>query len=64
VTSVILGARTKHQLDDNLQAAACEMSGEHMNRLDAAGKIELGYPHDYLRSATITRFMYGGVKIE
>lgn len=64
VTSVILGARTKRQLDDNVQAATFELSDEHMTRLDDAGKIELGYPHDYLRSPTITRFMYGGVKIE
>ncbi len=64
VSSVILGARTKEQLDDNLQAATFELSGEHMSRLDEAGKIELGYPHDYLRSPTILKFMYGGAKIE
>lgn len=64
VASVILGARTRAQLDDNLQAAGFELSNEHMTRLDEAGKIELGYPHDYLRSPTITKFMYGGTKIE
>jgi aryl-alcohol dehydrogenase-like predicted oxidoreductase len=64
VSSVILGARTKAQLDDNLLAAGFELSSEHMNRLDEAGKIDLGYPYDYLRSPTITKFMYGGAKIE
>ena len=64
VASVILGARTKTQLDDNLLAASFELSNEHMSRLDEAGRIELGYPHDYLRSPTITKFMYGGAKIE
>ena len=64
VSSVILGARTKAQLDDNLLAAGFELSSEHMNRLDEAGKIDLGYPYDYLRSPTITKFMYGGTKIE
>ena len=64
VASVILGARTRAQLDDNLQAAGFELSNEHMARLDEAGKIELGDPHDYLRSPTITKFMYGGTKIE
>ncbi len=64
VSSVILGARTKAQLDDNLQAASFELSSEHTTRLDDAGKIELGYPYDYLRSPTITKFMYGGAKIE
>jgi diketogulonate reductase-like aldo/keto reductase len=61
---VIVGARTKSQLDDNLQAASFELPNELMSRLDEAGKIELGYPYDYLRSPTITKFMYGGAKIE
>ena len=64
VTSVILGARTKAQLDDNLAAATFELPNEVVSRLDDAGKIELGYPYDYLRSPTITKFMYGGAKIE
>jgi aryl-alcohol dehydrogenase-like predicted oxidoreductase len=64
VASVILGTRTRAQLDDNLHAAAFELAREHMERLDEAGKIELGYPHDYLRSPTILKFMYGGAKIE
>lgn len=64
VASVILGTRTRPQLDDNLRAATFELSKEHMTNLDEAGKLEHGYPHDYLRSSTITRFMYGGVKIE
>ncbi|HXV14975.1 MAG TPA: aldo/keto reductase [Candidatus Krumholzibacteria bacterium] len=64
VASVILGARTRIQLDDNLQAATFELSPEHMTRLDDAGKIELGYPYDYLRSPTILKFMYGGAQIE
>jgi aryl-alcohol dehydrogenase-like predicted oxidoreductase len=37
---------------------------EQMQRLDDASRIEPGYPHDYLRSATVTRFLYGGAKIE
>ncbi|MCI0451117.1 MAG: aldo/keto reductase [Candidatus Latescibacteria bacterium] len=64
VASVILGARTRSQLDDDLQAATFELSREHMDRLDEAGKLELGYPYEYLRSPTITKFMYGGAKIE
>ncbi len=64
VASVILGARTTSQLLDNLQAATFELPHELMSRLDDAGKVELGYPYDYLRSPTITKFMYGGAKIE
>lgn len=64
VASVIIGARTALQLDDNLNAATLVLSEEQMARLDEVSKIELGYPHSYLRSATVTKFLYGGAKIE
>lgn len=64
VASVIIGARTLVQLDDNLAAATCELSAGQMQRLDDASRIEAGYPHDYLRSGSVTRFLYGGAKIE
>jgi aryl-alcohol dehydrogenase-like predicted oxidoreductase len=44
VTSVILGARTSSQLEDNLQAADLHLSVEQTERLDAASDPE---PADY-----------------
>jgi aryl-alcohol dehydrogenase-like predicted oxidoreductase len=44
VTSVILGARTTAQLEDNLQAADLHLSAEQTKRLDAASDPE---PADY-----------------
>ncbi len=44
VTSVILGARTTAQLEDNLQAADLRLGAEHTERLDAASDPE---PADY-----------------
>jgi aryl-alcohol dehydrogenase-like predicted oxidoreductase len=44
VTSVILGARTTEQLEDNLQAADLHLSSEQTERLDAASDPE---PADY-----------------
>ncbi|HEX5130938.1 MAG TPA: aldo/keto reductase [Candidatus Krumholzibacteria bacterium] len=64
VASVIIGARTPAQLDDNLQAATFDLSADQVQRLDAASAIEMGYPHDYLRSGSVTRFLYGGAKID
>lgn len=64
IASVIIGARTRDQLHDNLAAAAFELSSQQMQRLDEASRIEAGYPHDYLRSGSVTRFLYGGAKIE
>ena len=64
VASVIIGARTLAQLNDNLAAATLELSPEQMKRLDEASRIDPGYPHDYLRSPTVTRFLYGDANIE
>ncbi len=52
VTSVIFGARTLEQLDDNLKAADLLLSVEQMKRLDEASAFELGYPYDFLGPMT------------
>jgi aryl-alcohol dehydrogenase-like predicted oxidoreductase len=49
VTSVIFGARSLEQLDDNLKAAALKLSPEARARLDEASAPELGYPYDFMR---------------
>ena len=41
----IIGPRTTEQLATNLAAAQLELSTEHIDRLDTASAIELGYPH-------------------
>jgi aryl-alcohol dehydrogenase-like predicted oxidoreductase len=48
VTSVIFGARSVAQLDDNLEAGKLELSWEHMKLLDEASAFELGYPYDFI----------------
>ncbi len=48
VTSVIFGARTVAQVDDNLPAASLKLSPEAMKRLDDASALELGYPYDFM----------------
>jgi aryl-alcohol dehydrogenase-like predicted oxidoreductase len=45
VTSVIIGARTEAQLDDNLAATALKLSTEEMARLDEVSAMPLEYPH-------------------
>lgn len=49
VTSVIFGARTVAQLDDNLGAADVTLSKEHLAALDAASALSLGYPYEMIR---------------
>lgn len=48
VTSVIFGARSVEQLDDNLKAAELELPESAVARLDDASAFELGYPYDFL----------------
>jgi aryl-alcohol dehydrogenase-like predicted oxidoreductase len=50
VTSVIFGARTVEQLDDNLRAADVKLTVEDVQKLDEASAYELGYPYQFLAS--------------
>ena len=49
VTSVIIGARTMEQLEDNLKAAELELSSEEMERLNAVSEPGELYPYRFLR---------------
>jgi aryl-alcohol dehydrogenase-like predicted oxidoreductase len=48
VTSVIFGARSVAQLDDNLKAAELALSPSHVKALDDASAFELGYPYEFM----------------
>ncbi|MCA9693514.1 MAG: aldo/keto reductase, partial [Myxococcales bacterium] len=50
VTSVIFGARSLEQLDDNLAAADLELSDGDVARLDEASAIQLGYPYEFMKN--------------
>jgi aryl-alcohol dehydrogenase-like predicted oxidoreductase len=48
VSSVIFGARTVAQLDDNLKAVDVKLSDAQMVRLDAASAFDVGYPYEFI----------------
>jgi aryl-alcohol dehydrogenase-like predicted oxidoreductase len=48
VTSVILGARSIEQLDDNLKAADVKLSAQDVQKLDDASAFEIGYPYQFI----------------
>jgi aryl-alcohol dehydrogenase-like predicted oxidoreductase len=48
VTSVIFGARSVEQLDDNLKAAEVKLSAAEVQRLDEASAFEVGYPYQFI----------------
>ena len=61
VTSVILGARTTSQLDDNLGAAGLHLSSEETARLDAASDPGAAdYPYGGPGTAQRSRKLEGG----
>ncbi len=48
IASVIFGARSVAQLDDNLKAADLKLADAHMQALDEASSYEVGYPYDFM----------------
>lgn len=50
VASVIFGARSVEQLDDNLKAAEIELTENHLKVLDEASAFELGYPYEFMKN--------------
>jgi aryl-alcohol dehydrogenase-like predicted oxidoreductase len=56
----LIGANNRKQLKDNLGALEVTLNPGHLVRLDAASKIELGFPHDFVGSEAIQDLMFGG----
>ncbi len=55
VTSVIVGARTPEQLEDNLKAASLELSAEEHARLEQVSRPPLIYPFWHQRASASER---------
>src|SRR5512139_976843 len=53
----ILGAKTASQLADNLGCLEVPLGPDHLSKLDAASRVELGFPHDFLVRAR--QFVFG-----
>jgi len=56
----ILGARTSAQLEDNLGAVDVVLSPEHLSWLESASAFDIGFPHEFTRTANIRDLMFGG----
>ncbi|MEM7682385.1 MAG: aldo/keto reductase [Planctomycetota bacterium] len=65
VTSVILGARTVKQLDDNLGCLSFTLSDAHFERLEDASRITLGFPGDFIHNTPrVGVFATGGTRVD
>jgi aryl-alcohol dehydrogenase-like predicted oxidoreductase len=56
----IIGGRKRSQIEDNLRCVDFTLSEGHLKRLDEASRIELGFPHDFLKGPTVREFAFGG----
>ncbi|RKG65969.1 aldo/keto reductase [Corallococcus exercitus] len=56
VTTVILGAKTQAQLDDNLAATELRLSPEQLSKLDAVSKLPAEYPGWMVERQNADRF--------
>lgn len=63
VAAPLLGARTLRQLEDNIGALSVSLSPEQLDKLDAASRIELGFPHDFLTYDFIRAGLTGGTAV-
>lgn len=55
----IVGAKNAQQLKENLGCLDFEVDAAHITQLDQASKIDLGYPHDFLKREGIQKILYG-----
>ena len=58
----IIGARTASQLKDNLGCLDIILDSQHLERLDEASKIALGFPHDFFKGDLVRQLVYGGMR--
>ena len=64
VTAPIVGARTLAQLEDNLKALEIEVPAAARARLDEVSRVELGFPHDFVKLPQTQAVMRAGTIIE
>lgn len=59
----IVGARTVKQLKENLGYLDFDLSPRHLEKLEEASKISLGFPHDFLELETVQNMVHGNIRL-
>ncbi len=55
----IIGARTEAQMQDNLACLEFTLTQKQLQHLDEVSDINLGFPHNFLRSEEVTELIFG-----
>jgi aryl-alcohol dehydrogenase-like predicted oxidoreductase len=58
----IVGARRLEQVRDNLACLDLRLGDAQVGRLDAASRVELGFPHDFYTRDMVNALVYGGLR--
>jgi aryl-alcohol dehydrogenase-like predicted oxidoreductase len=58
----IIGARSGKQLASNLDAENVNLAPEHLARLEAVSAVERGFPHDFLDSESVRKYLHAGTE--
>lgn len=58
----IIGARKLSQVKDNLACVGITLDPEHVKRLDAVSRIEMGFPHDFFVTEMVRALSSGGMR--
>ena len=57
----IVGARKVAQIEDLMKAVQWELAPEHLQKLDEVSRIEMGFPHDFIRLEPVRNIVFGDV---
>jgi len=61
VTIPIVGARRVDQLQQNLAAVDLQIPPVQLDRLDTSSRVDLGFPHDFLRGDMVRGLLHGNI---
>lgn len=61
VTIPIVGARRLDQLQQNLAAVDLQLPVAQLDRLDTSSRVDLGFPHDFLRGDMVRGLLHGNI---
>ena len=58
----IVGARRVEQIVDSLGAAEIMLDEAHLQRLEEASRVQMGFPHDFLAVEGVRDLVYGELR--